>query len=118
MDIAAFAQIERIKSIAEKNGIEIPRLRGYRLMLEEGAMPEDKLDEALKSYGEDVKKQYKTYNKYCGRADVLYIHARIGGANWDCYGGREIEKQLWFIERVDDGFDNTYCDIYARIKEA
>lgn len=56
-----------------------------------------------------------TFNKYCGQDDVLYIHARIGGNNWYAYGGAEIEKQPWFIERVDDYFDSTYCDIYAKI---
>ena len=63
-----------------------------------------------------VKHQLGVYNSYCGKDDVLYIHARIGGPNWLAYGGDEIEKQPWFIEKVDDAFDCTYCDIYARIK--
>jgi len=58
-----------------------------------------------------------TYNKYCGQDNVLYIHARIGGLNWVPYGGPELAKQPWFIKKVDDYFDNTYCDIYARIKQ-
>ena len=57
----------------------------------------------------------KVFNKYCGREDVLYIHARIGGGNWNYFGGPELAKQPWFIEKVDDHFDETYCDIYARI---
>ena len=44
------------------------------------------------------------------------IHARIGGPNWEYYGGPLLKLEPWFLERVDDGFDNTYCDIYARIK--
>lgn len=61
-------------------------------------------------------KQFETFNKYVGRDDVLYIHARIGGMNWYAYGGNEISQKPWFIEKVDDYFDDTYCDIYARIK--
>lgn len=61
------------------------------------------------------KKQYDTFDKYVGRPDVLYIHARIGGCNWPAYY-KEVAYQPWFIEKVDDAFDFTYCDIYARIE--
>lgn len=59
--------------------------------------------------------QYNTWNKYAGRDDVMYIHARIGGNNWDYFDGPEIAKQPWFLEKVDDSFDSTYCDIYAKL---
>ena len=59
--------------------------------------------------------QAKAWNRYAGRNDVLYIHARIGAGNWDYYGGDELSKQPWFLEKVDDAWDDTYCDIYARI---
>ena len=61
------------------------------------------------------KENLETFNKYCGRDDVLYIHARIGGGNWPYYHA-EVDTQPWFIEKVDDPFDSTYCDIYAKIK--
>jgi len=64
----------------------------------------------------DRERDVRTFNKYCGREDVLYIHARIGGWNWNYYGGPELAKQPWFLEKVDDWWDGTYCDIYARIK--
>ena len=35
MDLGAYAQIGDLTKIAEENGIEVPRLRGYRLMSEE-----------------------------------------------------------------------------------
>ena len=74
----------------------------------------------LKTYIHNEKKryegQYMIWNKYCGMEDILYIHARIGGDNWNYFGGPEIAKQPWFIEKVDDAFDCTYCDIYARLK--
>ena len=102
MDLGAYLQIESLDVIAKANGIEVPRLRGYRLMSTEKPCS-------------DTSEQYRIFNKYVGRDDVLYIHARIGGANWAFYGGGELEKQPWFIEKVDDEYDNTYCDIYARI---
>lgn len=62
-----------------------------------------------------VHENFSVFNKYCGRNDVLYIHARIGGGNWPHYR-KEVEHEPWFIEKVDDPFDSTYCDIYVRIK--
>ena len=69
----------------------------------------------LKKELKAAKKQYDTWNKYVGRKDILYIHARIGGDNWIYYEGYKLEKEPWFLEKVDDYYDNTYCDIYARI---
>ena len=75
----------------------------------------------LKTYthNEKVKhqKQADVFNKYVGRSDVIRIHARIGGDNWAYFGGAELSRQPWFLEKVDDAFDNTYCDIYAKIEE-
>ncbi len=75
----------------------------------------------LKTYIHNEKvrhqKQTDTFNKYVGRNDVIRIHARIGGNNWACSGGAELSRQPWFLEKVDDAFDNTYCDIYAKIEE-
>lgn len=61
------------------------------------------------------KKQYDVWNKYVGQEGILYIHARIGGGNWQYYY-KDVVNQPWFIEKVDDAFDSTYCDIYARIQ--
>lgn len=41
MDLYAYTNIERLESLAEKNNIDIPRLRGYRLMSEEEPIKED-----------------------------------------------------------------------------
>ena len=54
-------------------------------------------------------------DKYVGRKDVFCVHARIGGNNWNYYGGYKLEKEPWFLERVDDYWDSTYCDIYVKI---
>lgn len=61
-------------------------------------------------------KQIDIYNKYVGREDVLMIHSRIGGCNWKYYKGDEISQKPWFLEKVDDSYDSTYCDIYAKIE--
>lgn len=194
MDLFAYLQIEDIGKIAAQNGIDIPRLRGYRLMSEEKVISEEEIKEtirqneieecerllrsvprfqynagvtqyndrtdylvrkylvkekatgidccrneftydktvgfrwdlihgknrkklkfALKKARRAVRRQLETFNKYAGRNDVLYVHARIGGFNWIPYGGDEIARKEWFLEKVDDYFDDTYCDIYVKI---
>lgn len=172
MDLYAYANIENLDEIAKANGIECPRLRGYRLMKDEEPidvnewtegidvecakdlctsnpfwsphaichelswytdrirdyfMPDDKIRwdrihgkkrKILKTYIHNEKAKYKrqadVFNKYVGREDVLYIHARIGGNNWSYYKDQVLGKP-WFIEKIDDAFDSTYCDIFARI---
>lgn len=187
MDLGAYTQIENLSEIASKNGIVVPRLRGYRLMKDQERFTEEDIVKASKALGiqdcqwllceigrggayefsprtdrlvdkylikgkvkscfgdeyEDYvginwdavhgklrkefkftiknaekrqRKQYEVFNKYVGRDDVLYIHARIGGSNWNYYDGPDLERQPWFLEKVDEAFDGTYCDIYAKIK--
>ena len=194
MDLYAYSQIDDLKEVAEKNSIEVPRLRGYRLMSEEPPITSTAIAETLKGIEMDVYeractscprfkpdshhheystatdrlqdkylikeerretlddgtervyeetvgfrwnlihgknkkalklaikqkkkrvlKSIETFNKYARRSDVLYIHARIGGGNWFYFKGYELEKEPWFLEKVDDWFDDTYCDIYAVI---
>jgi len=175
MDLGAYANIENLSILAAKNNIEVPRLRGYRLMKNETkvnykdtfkeeceftaledlitAIPRYSLYSNMNCYssttqklirkyfknkkivwneihGEfrkklkflikikkrQIKEQYEMFNKYCGREDVLYIHARIGGNNWNYYNGEELRHKEWFLDKVDDSYDCTYCDIYALIK--
>lgn len=197
MDLGAYANIENLEEIVAKNGIEVPRLRGYRLMSKEEPISDedikqrkkddeldicewliradwrvgacghelsDRTDRNCRKYlynkteicenfqGEEyvhyipvgikwnkihgkrrknlkweirknnkaVDKQFNMFNKYAGKKDVLMIHARIGGvnggcSNWNYFGGEELKKKSWFLDAVDDAFDCTYCDIYAKI---
>ena len=191
MDLYAYAQIDELDELAKKNGISVPRLRGYRLMKDEKPITAEDWKEIrhdieidvmemlcesewgrdkwgrwltdstrakcayhIKNYecrymSEDedgykepeirwdrlkgkkkrifithvknalrkYKKQYDVWNKYCGRDDVLYIHARLGSSNWSGYNGGQLANQPWFLEHVDDGYDCTYCDIYAKLKK-
>lgn len=177
MDLYAYSQIDRLEEIAKEHGIEVPRLRGYRLMSEETMLTKIDIDEALSQMTyciveslcesipfwsessslcvystktQKIKKRYidedtyeirwenihgrkrrvlkfaikkakkkviesfDTFNKYVGE-NVLLVHSRIGGNNWDYYGGDELRKKLWFLDKADDWFDDTYCDIYARL---
>ena len=184
MDLGAYVQIEDLDKIAKENGIEVPRLRGYRLMKDEKPVDIDEvikernieanccislcecywtpdamwseysddtkelcskyvanydqqweapskmsvrwdlltpeqtglLNRSIKRATERITKQFKMWNKYAGKEDVLYIHSRIGGGNWKYYDGPKLRKQPWFLDKVDDAEDSTYCDIYARIK--
>lgn len=183
MDLGAYVQIDELDKIAKDNGIDIPRLRGYRLMKDEEKVAQEEIQEmkrnckirAVKTLCEsipfwdpnasvrisnsrtnmikdyflvrnrngykgirwdrihgrkrkilkfEIKKekrriqhQYDVWNKYVGREDVLYIHSRMGGNNWKYYEGKtDIMNQPWFLDRVDDCFDSTYCDFYAKIK--
>lgn len=178
MDLAAYADMERLDEIVKKNGIEIPRERGYRLMSEQEKIPQEDYDEAVKDMSvwlceqliqaypkysvhyewqvhspitkrqikkfikdeeilwerihgvfrknlkyvikkktQAIKAQNDTFNKYVGRPDIIMVHARVGSDNWryyDCH--QKVEGKPWFIEKVDDYFDSTYCDIYCRIE--
>lgn len=70
----------------------------------------------IKKQKRRIQKQFDMWNKYVGKENILYIHSRIGGRNWNYYGGNELAKSPWFLDKVDDHYDNTYCDIYASIK--
>lgn len=194
MDLYAYSQIPQFEEIMRANGIDIPRLRGYRHMAEEEIVSESEIQDAirgqhgwvydhfvcscprfnpfangweyssatdrlkkkyliketeerefrgkkytvdntvgirwdlihgkrrkqlkyaLKLAEKDVRRQFETFNKYVGREDVFMVHARIGGWNWEAYDAHvSVATQPWFIEKVDDYFDSTYCDIYVKV---
>ena len=71
-----------------------------------------------KTQAKRIRKSMETFNKYAGRKDVLYVHARIGGNNWVYFDGPQVAEHPAFIERVDDWFDSTYCDIYIKVDES
>ena len=183
MDLFAYTQIDNLHDILSSTGIDIPRLRGLRLMLEENPVPDTDIAEAIHDeqmyvaervirsipkwstnsdatrygwetdracrkylvYGDDgratairwelihgqhrrnmkhamkiakrrVLDSFGTFNRYAGRDDILCVHARIGGRNWGYFNeGGAVSGSDAFIEKVDDMFDDTYCDIYLRI---
>lgn len=71
---------------------------------------------AIKQYKKAAIDNIKVFNKYAGRDDVLFVHARIGGDNWNYFNGPSIvASHPAFLEKVDNYFDSTYCDIYLKI---
>jgi len=193
MDLFAYAQIGFLEEVAKVHGIEVPRLRGYRLMKDEEPVSSDGFKELFKdaaldaaehlcstyprifdpysnctsycSYTDYVRKyylvyedsglgdkehprrqvagirwdrihgrkrkilkweirkakkrirsQYQMWNQYCGRDDVLYIHARLGDFSWTNPEKKQnVKAQPWFLGCVDDWWDGSYCDIYAQL---
>lgn len=192
MDLVSYLNIPNLESIAQENGISVPRLRGYSLMSEEQPVPQEEIDRlvcvvcgsiynractsvprfrpnsdthefsratdklrkkyliieketwedegethsydkvvgirwdlihgknrkavkfAIKKKKRDVAEYYRVFNQYAGQRDILRIHARIGGGNWPYYY-REVVDEPWFLEKIDDYSDNTYCDIFAKL---
>lgn len=89
------------------SGVRWDRIHGWKRRL---------LKFEIKKQNRDIQKQYDLWNKYAGKEGVLYIHSRMGGNNWKYFDGKsELMNQPWFLDRVDDWFDSTYCDFYARI---
>lgn len=182
MDLLAYLNIPNLEEVARKNGIVVPRLRGYTLMAEEEQVsrsemlaevhaaciyriedmccsyPRFSINPAWSEYSLATKRSkdkylikdsdghtvgirwnllhgkkrknvkyvmkktrriierfYEVQNKYAGRADVLKVHARIGGGNWPYYYQEVVDKP-WFLEKVDSIYDSTYCDIFCRIE--
>jgi len=80
----------------------------------------DKEKEVLKTYIEkrnaDFVKEWEMWNKYCGRNDVLYIHARQGTSNWSDTDFHDYEDKPWYLDGCNDADDPSYCDMYAKIE--
>lgn len=99
--------------IFEKDG-DLKTFRGVRWDLLHGKRRKN-IKLTLKHQAQRVYRNRNTFNQYCGQDNVLYIYARIGGRNWNEYGGPDLERQPWFLCKVDDSFDDTYCDIYTKV---
>lgn len=95
------------KGMGEYSGIRWDRIHGWKRRI---------LKFKIKQNNHKIQKQFDTWNKYAGRKDVLYIHSRMGGYNWESYQKKkELMNQPWFLDRVDDSIDSTHCDFYAKI---
>ena len=176
MDLGAYAQIEDLEFILEKQNIKVPRLRGLRLMKEENVVPQMEIDRLInegilqiveriveqnclniwsstkddtrndilirnkdrevigyhwnkihgkkrkrikfeiKKIKKEYQKQYDLFNSFAGK-DVLYVHARIGGGNWDYFEGWKLTKHPDYLGHCDDAWDGTYCDLYFQIRK-
>lgn len=182
MDLGAYIQIGELSDVAKRNGIEVDRIRGYRLMGQEDPVTDEEISNLLRDvmllacqdflnaspaftinpywgyeYSDRTKRRREKYmihddsgkpigfrwdkfhgkrrknlkylikkrvkqeleqwgmwNKYAGRDDVLYIHAKQGSSNWSGTYWWDYMDETWFLDACDDS-DAAYCDIYARI---
>lgn len=181
MDLYAYTQIEDLEEILKKQNIDVPRLRGLRLMKEEKPISKERIEEIINGEALDIveriveqgclyrwrsdkrdtrndilirkevdydgrtkrevvgcrwnkihgkkrkqikfeikkmkKRVYKAFelwNKYVGE-DVLYVHSRCGWLNWNYCRAFELEKHPDFLDKCDDYWDYSYCDIYFKI---
>lgn len=69
---------------------------------------------AIKKANKKIDKFRELWNKYASKKDVACVMARIGGENWK---EQDIENGPWFLEKVDDWFDETYCYIFCKMDE-
>ena len=71
MDLGAYAHIGELGKIAKENGIEVPRLRGYRLMKDEEPIAKKEIEEMKQSVAiecvEDLcrSRPFWNQNSYC-----------------------------------------------------
>jgi len=86
MDLGAFVQIEVLDNQAKKNGIEIPRLRGYRLMADESKITPCEIKQRMNEMAVTVCEQlctaepfwtsrcdFRVYNSWTDRLRDYYL---------------------------------------------
>ena len=80
----------------------------------------DQEKEILKDFMEKrfqhYREQWNLWNSFCGRNDVLYIHARQGTTNWSDTTFKDYEDKPWYLAGCNDAWDLSYCDMYAKIE--
>ena len=78
-----------------------------------------KLRKAMKYHARHAAKRMSgslaMWNKYAGRNDVIYIHAKLGSINWSGTTWKNLAREPWFLDGEDDPYDSAYCNIYAKI---
>lgn len=69
----------------------------------------------LKKVRKNVYDEYLLWNKYVGREDVVYIHAKIGDGNWSDTYYTDYKDEPWYLDGVVNSYDPVYVDIYAKL---
>lgn len=79
-----------------------------------------KLRKAMKYHAKHAAKRMSgslaMWNKYAGRDDVIYIHAKLGSTNWSDTTWKNLAREPWFLDGEDDPSDRAYCNIYAKMR--
>ena len=100
MDLTAYMQIEDLSEIARKNNIEVPRLRGYRLMADEEPVTKEDIEELVKQAAIDVCKDL------CSTRPIWNEHA-----DWSVYDGYTRYVEKYFMHEDEEG--NRYLIIHS-----
>jgi hypothetical protein len=97
--------------VTDENGYDIAGIRWENLHGKARKM----VKYILRHSGKEVEDNLAMFNRFVGRNDVLYIHARQGSTNWSGTTHNKYRTEPWYICSIDDPYDSTYCDIYAKI---
>ena len=85
MDLYAYAQIDDFEALAKANGIDVPRLRGYRLMSEEDAISENAAAEMLRDAEADAVEDLCRADPPFSVNPVAYTYSRRSDAIVETY---------------------------------
>lgn len=137
MDLGAYMNIEELGEIAKDNGIEIPRIRGFRLMENEEPIPKEEIEEIQNDSVIDVVKglceavpfwsanpEYHEYSSWTNILKDYYLiknkdgkYSKYIGIRWDRIHGWkrrilkfEIKKQKKKIQKQSDIW-NKYAGV-------
>ena len=105
MDLGAYAQINDLGKLAEANGIDVPRLRGYRLMSDEKPVSREEIKKMMENAAiREVKylcdaepfwsthPKWHTYSSYTDYVEKYLAKITLG------FAGKEIAVRAISIE--------------------
>lgn len=103
MDIWAFVQIEKLEELAKANGIDVPRLRGYRWMGDQTIETEKDIAEQLDRF---TKSEYAWMESY---AEKL-LENIVSRVNAEYEQSEEFDVEAWKRSR-DFNIDSALNDL-------
>ena len=98
MDLLAYSQIPNLSKLAADNGIDVPRLRGYRLMKDEAPVTEEEIQEliehqAIEEAVDLIRGEWRICNSrmYCDRITRnLYRYLRYTEEEYETEDGTKV----------------------------
>lgn len=101
MDLGAYQQIENLDQIAKKNEIEIPRVRGYRLMKDEEPIPTEEIEKWKKKCEVSVVEDMCTAIPFWSTHPICYESSEY----------TDYLKNIFLIKNSNDEGYERYIDI-------
>lgn len=118
MDLYAYTQIEKLQRILEKQNIDVPRLRGLRLMKEEESVPQEQIDKSINetalAIAADIIEQnsLKVWRSWRDntRNDVLIRNKEkeVIGYRWNKVHGKKRKWIKFEIKKARKNFQKEY----------